>query len=120
MRLWPKQRRRKAIAIAEAHLREAGIGKPELMDAEHVTFADNVTAILDHIRSRGRSNWVFNTMKAHLALQPPPTGWRVSFWVYDERYIGGADLVIVTVDDITGLPHLPPLRASYPAHDQSS
>lgn len=106
MRLWPNRHRRKAIAIAQAHVREAGIGRPELIDAEHVTSADHVAATLEHVRSRGWSDRVFNTMEAHLALQPPPTGWCVSFWVYDKRYEGGADLVIVTVDDVTGVPHM--------------
>jgi len=106
MRLRRKLHRRKAIAIAQAHVREAGIDKPELIDAEHVTSADHVAATLEHVRSRGWSDRVFNTMKEHLVLQPPPTGWRVTFWVYDERYGNGADFAIVTVDDATGVPRM--------------
>jgi hypothetical protein len=106
MRLWFSNPRRKAIAIAEAHLRNAGIGEPEFKDAEYVLAANAAASTMRHLRSRGSSDFVLKTMEAHLVLNPPPTGWRVTYYVRANRHAVDFRLAIVTIDAKNGAVHL--------------
>ena len=99
----PLNDRDQAIAVAEAHVRAAGVGEPQLLGAEHVSDREPMRDSAEHrLRALGATDAQLEKMKEIWCNRKARHRWEVRFLLYDSRYTDGITIGFVKIDDATG------------------
>src|SRR5438270_9176186 len=91
-----------AIAVAEARIRDAGVGTPQLLSADHHSSNEMSEATEERLRSLGGTEQQIQTMKHILKNRPPRPAWHVRFLLRDSKHVDGITVATVRIDDATG------------------
>lgn len=97
-----EDRRNEIIAVAEAYIVNANVGRPELMSAEFQTSEEKYASTIRRLKHLGSPDRIIRGMENHLANKPPKSGWTVNFILYDDRYVDGITIATVKIDEASG------------------
>jgi hypothetical protein len=105
-----------AIAVAEAHVRAAGVGEPQLLNAEHCSGREPMTDKTEQrLRSLGATDAEVGKMKEIWSNRKAQPRWEVRFLLNDPRYTDGITIAFVKIDDATGKSELEVFQRGGPA-----
>src|SRR4051812_31389071 len=98
--------RDQAIAVAEARVRDANVGTPQLLGAEHLASNEFSKATENRLWSLGATEAQIHKIREIVMSRPPRPAWHVQFLLRDSRYVDGVTVATVKIDDATGAPEL--------------
>jgi hypothetical protein len=95
--------REQAIAVAEAHVRGARIGEPQLLNAEYRAGDEPMPDSAEQrLRSLGATDAHVEKLKEIWRNRTTRPRWEIRFLLHDQRYADGITIAFVDVDDATG------------------
>jgi hypothetical protein len=107
--------RDQAVVIAEACIRDAGVGMLQLLGADYHSDHEMSDATEQRLWSLGGTVKQIEKMKEILKKRPPQPAWHVRFLLRDPRYVDGITVAIVKIDDATGAADLEVFERGDPA-----
>jgi hypothetical protein len=106
MVVMPLSDRDRAIAVAQARVRDARVGEPQFLGAEHRSDHEMTGTTERRLRSMGATQEQIQKMRDILRNHPPRPAWEVRFLLHDPRYVDGVTIATVKIDDATSVAEL--------------